>query len=239
MTIKFEPKLGSDIKDAIREAIRLAKLHKDGCEFEFNGVTVCVKADSAEELIHRDWVRGIKGYIGEKPVVGPYPQQTLSKEELDSDAAIQLAKDIERAARRAEQDSQAKRDKAKFNDLLATAGAIELKDVERWEEIKRANTDPYGARILSYAEDWARLMQVELANGKALKDCANDLSHLADYDGITGFMYGSAVLILSECWQHGEELRRWHNIATQLGNEGEKANESGGVLNPAILNITN
>jgi len=33
-------------------------------------------------------------------------------------------------------------------------------------------------------------------------------------------------------------LRKWHNIKTQIGNEGEKANASGGVLNPALLNIS-
>lgn len=50
-------------------------------------------------------------------------------------------------------------------------------------------------------------------------------------------MYGCAVSILSQVWIHGEELRRWHNLDSQIGTEGEKANESGGVLNPAVLNI--
>jgi hypothetical protein len=43
--------------------------------------------------------------------------------------------------------------------------------------------------------------------------------------------------VLASCWEHGEELRRWHNLKTQIRDEGEKANESGGVLNPALLNI--
>jgi hypothetical protein len=34
-----------------------------------------------------------------------------------------------------------------------------------------------------------------------------------------------------------EELRRWHNLRTQIGDEGEKANEDGGVLNPALLRV--
>ena len=37
--------------------------------------------------------------------------------------------------------------------------------------------------------------------------------------------------------KYGDQLRRQHNLKTQLGNEGEKANESGGVLNPALLSI--
>ncbi|MDA8315367.1 MAG: hypothetical protein M0010_09365 [Actinomycetota bacterium] len=49
---------------------------------------------------------------------------------------------------------------------------------------------------------------------------------------------GAAVSVLASCWVHGEELRRWHNLDTQIGTEGEKANASGGVLNPALLIMT-
>jgi len=38
-------------------------------------------------------------------------------------------------------------------------------------------------------------------------------------------------------WAHGEALRLWHNLKYQLRDEGEKANETGGVLNPALLNL--
>jgi hypothetical protein len=76
-----------------------------------------------------------------------------------------------------------------------------------------------------------------MAKGATVAECAQRASHLADDEGITGFMYGCAVSILSKVWQYGEDLRRWHNIDTQIGTEGEKANESGGVLNPALLSI--
>jgi len=76
-----------------------------------------------------------------------------------------------------------------------------------------------------------------MANGETVEDCADTASHLADSEGITGFMYGCAVAILAKVWVHGEALRRWHNLKTQLRDEGEKANESGGVLNPALLNL--
>lgn len=58
-----------------------------------------------------------------------------------------------------------------------------------------------------------------------------------DDDGITGFMYGCAVQMLAKSWKHGEALRRWHNKETQIGMEGDKANETGGVLNPALLSL--
>jgi hypothetical protein len=47
-----------------------------------------------------------------------------------------------------------------------------------------------------------------------------------------------AVQILSEGWVHGEELRQWHNLDTQIRDEGEKANREGGVLNPTLLSIS-
>ena len=54
-------------------------------------------------------------------------------------------------------------------------------------------------------------------------------SHQADTEGITGFMYGCAVSILSHYWEYGEFLQKWHN--KEYGYEGE------GVVNPAILVI--
>jgi hypothetical protein len=64
---------------------------------------------------------------------------------------------------------------------------------------------------------------------------ADRLSHEADTDGITGFMYGCAVQAIAHFWVHGEELRCWHNLKTQIHQEGEKANLSGTVLNPAVI----
>jgi len=106
------------------------------------------------------------------------------------------------------------------------------------------NDDPYSRRVFTYAEDWAKLLEARIADGatdaqvmRVIVDHADADSHTADTDGITGFMYGAAVSVLSKAWIYGEQLRRWHNLKTQIGDEGEKANKSGGVLNPALLNI--
>lgn len=114
---------------------------------------------------------------------------------------------------------------------------FKLKDDAAWKEGLANNQDPYGSGIYRYAAKWASLMERELLAGKKLTDIAKATSHKADEEGITGFMYGAAVSVLSLCWEHGEELRRWHNLDTQIGTEGERANESGGVLNPAALLI--
>jgi hypothetical protein len=73
-------------------------------------------------------------------------------------------------------------------------------------------------------------MEGGIAAGKEIKDIASETSHLADTEGITGFMYGAAVSILAQCWIHGEELRKWHN--------GEYNYDGEGTVNPAILTIS-
>lgn len=117
---------------------------------------------------------------------------------------------------------------------------MEFKDSQaesKWAEGVKKNQDDYGAEIYRYAQAWAELMEVKLAYGEALESIAKQMSHDADTDGITGFMYGAAVSILSCGWKYGEALRRWHNLDTQIEDEGEKANKSGGTLNPALLNV--
>ncbi len=114
---------------------------------------------------------------------------------------------------------------------------MKYKDKDAWKEFEDKNSDPYWSGVVRYAKKWAELMEEAMDNGEKIADIADKLSHEADTEGITGFMYGCAVSSLSEHWEHGEELRRWHNINTQIGTEGEKANESGSVLNPALLNI--
>lgn len=114
---------------------------------------------------------------------------------------------------------------------------MKIKDTEAWLKWEENNKDPYGKAVIDYAKRWAELMEAKMQEGKTLEEIADDCSHQADTEGITGFMYGAAVSVLATSWEHGEELRRWHNLDTQIGDEGEKANESGGVLNPALLNI--
>jgi hypothetical protein len=106
-----------------------------------------------------------------------------------------------------------------------------------YEEYKAKNNDPYGGEVVRYSEAWADLMEKSIEAGQTVEQCAKESSSKADTSGITGFMYGCAVKGLAYFWQHGEALRCWHNLDCQISDEGEKLNQSGGVLNPAILNI--
>ena len=107
-----------------------------------------------------------------------------------------------------------------------------------WEKGVAANQDDYGACVYRYAQRWAEMIEKAMADGAQLEDIAENLNHEADSEGITGFMSGAAVGVLSACWKHGEQLRLWHNLKGQIHDEGAKANkEKGAVLNPAVLCI--
>ncbi|UXQ89066.1 hypothetical protein Thu_223 [Bacillus phage Thurquoise] len=107
---------------------------------------------------------------------------------------------------------------------------MKVVDEKVYEDWKAKNTDGYGSGIFRYVEKWANLMEAEINKGAKVKDIAQKLSHDADTEGITGFMYGAAVSILSQCWVHGEELKKWHN--KEYDYEGD------GVVNPALITVT-
>jgi hypothetical protein len=110
------------------------------------------------------------------------------------------------------------------------------KDFDHWVQVNSG--DGYSKACVDFAIAWADEMERAMSDGRPLEAIAKVASHEADKKfGITGFMYGCAVAGLSKFWKYGEALRRWHNLDTQIGNEGEKANEKGTVLNPAVLSI--
>lgn len=96
------------------------------------------------------------------------------------------------------------------------------------------NSDGYSRACFTYAERWAELLEEKVEETGDAKEAivkyADNLSCKADTEGITGFMYGCAVNILSQYWEYGEELRKWHN--KEYGYDGD------GVVNPAILTIS-
>ena len=235
MKVKKTDVYNSLIIDTIKEMIGLAKKGNFTAKQELNGVTVLVNGDSNAELIFRDQQRAQSDYIDGE--VGPYPKAKLTAEDKANDTRVEAENERKRQKRQAEYEKKARAHREKVEAKLADAPAIELADEAGWQKFKDNNRDGYGGAVVTYSERWARLMQVEMANGKNLEDVAEAASSEADLEGITGFMYGCAVSTLAACWKHGDQLRRWHNLKYQLGNEGEKANKSGGVLNPALLSI--
>jgi hypothetical protein len=108
-----------------------------------------------------------------------------------------------------------------------------------WEKGVANNPDEYGKAVYRYASEWATRMEAEMAQGKKISEIAKRTSREANDEGITGFMHGLAVSLLAQGWKYGEALRLWHNLETQIGTEGQEANEHDGrVLNPALLNVS-
>lgn len=105
---------------------------------------------------------------------------------------------------------------------------------ESYERGYSNNLDPYGHAVYTFAERWADLMEKKIETTgdpeKTIAENAKRLSRKADTEGISGFMYGCAVSILSSCWEYGEILRKWHN--KEYDYEGD------GVVNPAILTVS-
>jgi len=208
-------------------------------KFDFNEIEIVqAPIDSQDEWLHADV----------NPLVAALVEQYHNRMEdarvryeaerqaaLDARTPEQVAEDERKRQAAIDKENKRKADLAAAIEKYPFAPAEGLED--EYAAAKGKNTDPYGAGVYRYLEGWASLMESKLAEGKAIVDIAKETSHEADLEGISGFMYGAAVSVLSHFWKHGEDLRRWHNLDTQLGNEGEKANESGGVLNPAVLNI--
>lgn len=208
-------------------------------KFEFNGVMVSVRMDSSSELIYRDWTRAMSGYIEKS--VGPYPTPTLTDEEKESDARIEAENEQRRQQRQAEYRAQVDAKRKAIEAKLSDAPPLEFTDKSFWDESVKSieNADyfepgtlgkDYMLAIVDYAEKWGRLMQARIDAGEALEAVADETSHEADIDGITGNMYSGAVMMLSRSWKHGEELRRWHN--KQWGVEN-----SDGDVNPAVITV--
>lgn len=228
------PMGGCRVDAAMAEALDWAKKLESEIRFEFNGVEIRLRGDSDDKTILRDWHRALCGYI--QGPIGPYPGE-MTQADHDSDAAVEAQLEAKRAERRAEFDraAAAKRDAAAAW-LAKAPAAMTLRDPAGWQKTVDANRDGYGAAIVDFASRWARIMEARMTEGEAIGACAEESSSLADTDGITGFMYGAAVSILSQVWEHGEALRRWHNVDV-AGERGEKVNESGGVINPAIITV--
>jgi hypothetical protein len=98
--------------------------------------------------------------------------------------------------------------------------------------------DGYSRAVVDFGEHWAGLMEIEIAKGKTVAQCAEKTSHEAakKYE-ITGFMYGAAAAALSKWWIHGNELRAWHNAKYLDEDEAKKASKRGRVVNPAVLTV--
>jgi len=210
----YEPGGGEDILTSCQKAIALAKQHGDECRFEFNDLHMTAHPDSDPVKLAQDYT---------------------DKSNRRHEKWLASPEYAEQQARFKEEEKEKNRVLNAW--LMQSPAAMSLKDSDFWKQQCDANKEGYGGAIIIYTQTWARVMEGRISQGEQLEKIADECSHIADVDGLTGFMYGCAVAILAKVWIHGEDLRRWHNKTTQLRDEGDKANENGGVLNPALLTI--
>jgi hypothetical protein len=189
---------------------------------------ICAQAPAPGETC-RLYGRGIG-----RPVRGIVIGGRLYRYETAEEHAESQAKARERWAREREEADR------KFQESdKPTLAAFQVSDSEGWQACVAANSrDAYSFECTRFAAAWASNMDREIANGATVSDIAKKCAREADTSGLTGFMYGCAVSMLAKFWVHGDKLRRWHNKDVQIGNEGERANETGGVLNPALISVS-
>lgn len=214
----ISPRVGDYITDVIDEMISRANTYNIRVTCVFNEAQFTVEPAMDAETAYQLWLSEMNHH-GE-----------------------QYRKSMKAAASHREQEARAADDEVRGQEVSAMLEeeGVQVPWYKRiaFNKAVRINSDPYGAATTNYAIAWAVAMQRAIRQGHTLEDVAEELSHHVDFEGITGFQYGCAVSFLANFWTHGEQLRKWHNLSTQIGNEGEEANSKKGfVLNPAILVI--
>jgi len=196
----YKPLAGENISEAARTIVAMAKKTKGIVRAKFNDIELTANpGDNADAIV--------KYYSAES--------NRRHEEYVNSPEYKERQRKADEAQRR--------HNLILEGALMTAPEKMTLRDEEGWKKIVAANTDGYGSAVIRFAERWARLMEGRIANGDTVEGCAEEASQLADNEGITGFVYSCAVSILSQVWIHGEQLRRWHNLKTQIGNEGEEA----------------
>jgi hypothetical protein len=224
--IKLPVQAGGTIGAVAEAAVVHATQTKRVIQFDFNGVVCRVSANTNPQLVVRDYLNA--SYLNWK-TIGPAYDEVYSP-----DVEAKLAEAKQAAAEKAEariaqmeQEDAVKRQQVE----QAIAGiTLLITDQAKYDEWKATNSDSeYGKGIFEFADVWGRLMQKDVASGKSVADAAQTTQFEPSYLGISGFMFGAAVSILSQCWQYGEELRQWHN--------GKYDHKGAGVVNPAGFTI--
>ena len=120
---------------------------------------------------------------------------------------------------------------------------MKLKDgtSEEYETYKKNNSkDPYSARVFTFGDEWASLMDARLATGEELtKEMMDETAKKADTDGITGYMYGAAASAIVHFWEHGEKFQVVFNsqYMTKEKAEALAKEKPGATVNPAIVTV--
>jgi len=102
---------------------------------------------------------------------------------------------------------------------------------ELWDQGVELNSeDEYGMDIIEATKNAMKILDNE--DEFDIDDVMNRVG-----GQLSGFQAGIVSVGITECHSRGEEWRKAWNLREQIGNEGERYNREGGVINPAIMNI--
>lgn len=80
-----------------------------------------------------------------------------------------------------------------------------------WKKNVQVNgSNNFGRPIISFAENWARLMEGMISKGATVSSCAAKSMKLAMPENLSGSQQGFAEVCIIETWIHGEEFKRWY-----------------------------
>lgn len=101
----------------------------------------------------------------------------------------------------------------RLKNRLQNAPAIEVIDEDAWETAcAKARSGIYGTLVEEFATSIARLIQLDLQEGKTLEKVWQDDMEEADVDGANVNGKNYAVALLSEHWVHGKELQGLYGV---------------------------
>ena len=108
-------------------------------------------------------------------------------------------------------------------ERLKKAPKIELVNDIAWRLFKNESVSD----VADYTERWARLMQFYMAKGERLCDVAEAMlldvqeELITKYSGKNAkyisidYLNTCAILVLTQYWKYGEELKRWHDLENE------------------------
>ena len=100
---------------------------------------------------------------------------------------------------------------------------MKAKDQKAWEGALVANpADMYEGRILRFAEQWAERMEARMEWGEKLAEIAEETQN-GTIIRLSGTQLCLAVVALAKHWEHGAELKAWHDKRRKAAREGECA----------------
>lgn len=110
-----------------------------------------------------------------------------------------------------------------------------IKNKAAFKKYEDNNVDPYGKCCVDVARRAIEILDTQKGDYDPHEIICQASRELKA--GISGFMAGCISQMVIECHDKGEDFRKKWNLDCQINKEGEEANKTGGILNPALINI--